>query len=689
VPIGDAYYIDYVAHEMGHQFGGNHTFNSSAGSCSGNRNASTAYEPGSGSTIMAYAGICSTDDLQPHSDPYFHAASFDEIVVFSTAGSGNTCAVVSSTTNAFPTVSAGATYTIPIGTPFTLTATGNDANGDVLTFCWEERDLGASVTLTTADNGSSPLFRSFNPTTNASRTFPQLSNILNNTTSLGEKLPATSRTMNFRVTARDNRAGGGGVNTSDTTVTSTTTAGPFVVTSHSGGGTFSGPTTVTWNPAGTAASPVNAANVKISLSTNGGLTFPIVLLASTPNDGSESVMLPDVFASNARLKVEAVGNIFFDVNNTNFSVVPFTPTPVLSLLTTSLASEDCFSNNAVDPNEPVTMRFVLQNVGSGSTSNLVATLLPTNGVTALSTSQVYGVVLANGGTSTQAFTFVATGVCGGQFTAVLKLQDGTNDFGTVSKTFTLGGATLFTKSFTNSAAIAFNDGANASPFPSTITVSGLTGTVAKVVVRLHELTHSYPADVDALLVAPAGAASAMFMSDAGGGARVRNITLTFDDNAATALPQDAELTSGTYQAADYDAVENFSAPAPAGPYPSALAALNGINPNGTWSLYLVDDAGQDFGDVGVGWSLTLTTGLPVCGSCATAPTITSIARSNNVATLQWSAVSNSAYRVQFKTNLTSAAWFDLPGDVVATNTTATKSDTNTATQRFYRVQVVP
>ena len=337
-PVGDPFDIDYVAHEMGHQFNCPHTWNGTQGSCTaGQYAASSAYEPGSGSSIMSYAGICKSDDLQPHSDAFFASKSFDDIVAYTTTGTAKNCGVTTATGNNPPTVNAGPSgFTIPKNTPFTLTGSGNDPDGDPLTFAYEEFDLGPAGDPN-SPSGNAPLFRFFPPVNFPSRTFPKLADILNNTQTKGEILPGYTRSLNFRLTARDNRAGGGGVNYASMSMNVDGASGPFVVTSPNTAVSWCpGVHTVTWDVANTNVSPVNVANVKISLSTNGGNTFPLVLLANTPNNGSAAVTIPCTSSNQARIKVEALGNVFFDISNVNFTtgdIIPptFTAPPDITI----------------------------------------------------------------------------------------------------------------------------------------------------------------------------------------------------------------------------------------------------------------------------------------------------------------------------------------------------------------------
>lgn len=323
-PTGDPFDIDYLAHEIGHQFAGSHTFNSNSGSCSGgNLSSNSAYEPGSATTIMGYAGICAPQNIQNNSDDYFHTRSFDQVLAYTTQFQGDNCPVKTNTGNNIPTIQilSPINKTIPKSTPFELQALANDIDGNAITYCWEQFDLGPTGDPNNP-SGNAPLFRSFQPTPNPIRTFPQISDILDNDQTLGEILPDYGRDMSFRVTVRDNVPGGGAVNYDDYEVLVSNTAGPFVVNNPNTNITWTAGTNydVEWNVANTNQNPVSCNTVNILLSTDGGYTFPITLLSNVPNNGLASVNAPFAFSNQARVRVEAADNIFFDISDENFEI---------------------------------------------------------------------------------------------------------------------------------------------------------------------------------------------------------------------------------------------------------------------------------------------------------------------------------------------------------------------------------
>lgn len=339
------------AHEVGHMFDMPHTFNGTGGSCTSAISTTTAYEIGSGNSLMSYNGICSaaqniTDGGT--ADDYFHANSLDKAVTYMGTIS---CQTSASTGNTPPVINAnpcGGAYTIPVNTPFTLTGSGTDANGDVIYYSWEQYDEDGAGTATqgligaaAGANAAAPLFRSFPPTTSPSRTFPTMSAVVTNGYATDfEPLPTVARTLNFRLTGRDYNTNGGGIHSMDMSVTVSGAA--FSVSAPNGGESLSagGTTTVTWAVGGTTG---YCSTVNIKLSTDGGYTYPYTLATATANDGSESISLPSglVNVSTARVKVECADNtcvVFFDISNADFTIVSTCNAPATTIAPTQALS---------------------------------------------------------------------------------------------------------------------------------------------------------------------------------------------------------------------------------------------------------------------------------------------------------------------------------------------------------------
>jgi hypothetical protein len=384
--------VGVYAHEVAHQFNAWHTFNAVGGNpgnvtfCTGGWDANTAIEPGSGSTLMGYGGNCSTPTnyvlASPNNETYFHTKSIEQI--FNKMNTISTCFTSTATGNTPPVATAGIAFTIPKGTPFSLTGSATDVNtADILSYSWDEYDVAsandkgafgatvAGVGAYTAVNStaSAPIFRS-RISASPTRMFPALTYILNNANApalnIGEALPQVSRTMNFRFTVRDNRLGGGGVDSDARVVTVDATKGPFLVTAPNGGGTIAAGSnsTITWSVNNTNTL---SANINILLSIDGGNTFPYTLATGTANNGSATLTIPSniVGSTTCRVKIVSTGNAtaeFFDISDGNFTI-----TSTCLAATTYICPTTTVSNESGNAAFNLGLGFITANKVTGNT----------------------------------------------------------------------------------------------------------------------------------------------------------------------------------------------------------------------------------------------------------------------------------------------------------------------------------
>ncbi|MBC5845701.1 reprolysin-like metallopeptidase, partial [Flavobacterium muglaense] len=444
-----------VFHEMGHQFGMNHSYNSSIPVCT-TRNAGTSVEPGAGATVMSYGFTCDGDDYFSSNQTgpilQFHSVSYDEAKGYLATIPG--VGTLTTTGNTAPVITMPNAYTIPKSTPFALTATATDANNDALTYCWEGTNVGTMVpvTSTLADTAQPPFFRSYKPSTSNTRYFPLLEKILDGSNyAVGDKLPSIGVVTTHSLTVRDNNANGGGVSNASVTVTVDGNIGPFLETTNLSGA-YNGLSkqNITWSVNGTnVATPT----VNILLSTDGGLTFPTVLVAGTPNDGIQEVTFPDVLTQKARIKVEGAANIFFDISNVNFTLKPSLAISVTGTDATTFGGADGSATAAIVNGSP--------NFTYGDKS--VFTNAPYSiGEPATSTPEVVSTItvpaLPAGAVLTSAtLTLTNVNAVGGSFRKEIRAS--------LSGAYTLGDTQLFTDS--GSGLISPDPVINLSGFPTT------------------------------------------------------------------------------------------------------------------------------------------------------------------------------------------------------------------------------
>lgn len=387
------FYLGLIAHEIGHQFGAAHTFTAQAGNCDAGNfgGAPSAVEVGSGSTIMSYAGICGVDNLQNSEDLYFHGASLRQMNDWI---SNNDCSTPIGTVNAIPTISA-TDCQVPLMTPFELTATASDANGDALSYTWEQIDTSPRHPITQLDDGVIPLYRSYPPSTSPTRSFPSLSAALTGTLPFGEKWHTVPRTLNFLSTVRD----GNGGTCSFAVEVDVVNAGPLSFTAPTTGASESCQTTVTWNPNGTDLAPLSAATVNILLTTDSGTSYT-TLATGVPNNGRATVPLPTINTTNARFRIEPENGCWYVLSDA-FTI---TPCPSADLVINKTGPD------LVEINETFTYTLTVTNLGPQTANNVTITdVLPTGLTPVSGTGPFNAGTLAPGASATFSIDVTAAG----------------------------------------------------------------------------------------------------------------------------------------------------------------------------------------------------------------------------------------------------------------------------------------
>lgn len=663
-PVGDPFDIDYVAHEMGHQFGANHTQNNNC-----NRNGATAIEPGSASTIMGYAGICAPN-VQSNSDAHFQAISIAEMTAFVTSG-GN-CGVNIANNNAAPVVNAGPDYTIPNNTAFILKGAATDSNGDALTYCWEQMNTEPSTQppLQTSTNG--PNFRSNPPISSPDRYMPTLSSVINNNLApTWEVVPNVARTMNFALTVRDNRIPNGGQTGRDNMVVTTAAVGPFLVNTPNTAVSWVAGTNqnVTWTVAGTTANNINSAFVDILLSTDGGFTYPILLASKVPNDGAETITVPNNPGTTNRIMVRGYNHIFYDLSNVNFTITA--PTSSFGAAFSGVAEQQYKSacqGTSVSYNISYsalagfsgTTTFAASGFPTGSTVTFAPTSISTTGTVVMTISNTNSspvgvsniIVTATSGAITRTVPFYLE-LFSSNFPAMSLTSPANNAIGQSTALNLTWAANPNASSYdvqvaTNNTFTAIVSSGNVTA--TTYSVSGLlsntdyfwrvlpknaicgdgtfssaftfkTGliacnTTASTNVPIAISASGAPTITSTITIASGGVISDLNVLAQITHAWISDLTVSITSPAGTTVQlvseqcDDSDNMNATFDDAGV-ALVCGTAPAIAGTIipAQALSAFNGQSSTGTWTLTVSDGYNQDGGSL-TGWSLNI---------CATAP----------------------------------------------------------------------